>query len=93
MKLSAKYWPGQVMAYLEESDKRTSNLDEIEVNPRDLPFGCELVSYCDPRMGELLAKYDVVMGSSSHRQNHLGALWRSIEVPNLFVSEYSLKTH
>ena len=92
MKLYAEYWPGPVITYMEESEKRTSNLDEVEVNPSDLPFGCELVSYKDPNIGDLLAKHEVVMGSCSHRQTHLSALCRSIGVPFLFVSEFSLKT-
>jgi colanic acid/amylovoran biosynthesis glycosyltransferase len=92
MKLYAEYWPGPVVAYMEESNKRTSNLDEMEVNPSDLTFGCELVSYTDPNIGDLLAKHEVVLGSCSHRQTHLSALCRSIGVPFLFVSEFSLKT-
>lgn len=93
MNLTAQLWPGRVTAYLEESGKHTSNLDEIEVNPNDLPFACELVSYDDTRIGALLAKHEVVLGSNSHRQIQLVALCRSIGVPILFVSEYSFKTH
>jgi colanic acid/amylovoran biosynthesis glycosyltransferase len=92
MRLCAEYWPGSVMGYLEESDKQTRHLDEVDVTPSDLPFGCELVSYSDPKFGEALAKYDVVMGSVSYKQIHLSALCHSIGVPFLFVSEYSLKT-
>ena len=94
MNLYAEYWPGRVVAYFEKSDSRSSNLDEVDVNPADLRFGCEIVSYTDPKMRELLAKHEVVLGSTgAYRQYHLAALCRSLGVPFLFNSEFSFNTN
>jgi colanic acid/amylovoran biosynthesis glycosyltransferase len=94
MNLYAEYWPGRVVAFFERNDSRSSNLDEVDVNPSDLAFGCEFVSYADPKMGELLAKHEVVLGSTgAYRQVHLAALCRSLGVPFLFTSEYSFNTN
>jgi colanic acid/amylovoran biosynthesis glycosyltransferase len=93
MNLYAEYWPGRVVAYLERNDDRSSNLDEVDVNPSDLSFGYEIVSYTDPKMGELLAKHEAVLGSTdAYRQIPLADLCRSLGVPFLFTSEYSFNT-
>jgi glycosyltransferase involved in cell wall biosynthesis len=92
MKLYVEFWQAPVHLYLEEATHRSSNLDEIEVDPAELPFGCEIVSFMDEKLGERLAGHDLVMGSTSHRQNHLSGVFRALGIPFVYVTEYSLKT-
>jgi glycosyltransferase involved in cell wall biosynthesis len=77
---------------MEPTENQTWNLDEVEIDPAQLPFKVQAFSYDDPGLGQLLAGCRMVLGSVSHRQNHLSALCRSMGVPCAYISEYSLKT-
>ncbi len=85
-------WDDPVTAFIEPSQERTSNLDEIEVDPAKLPFRVEVISFLDPDLGRRLAGHRMVLGSVYHRQNRLSAVCRSIGVPCVTVAEFSLKT-
>ena len=50
------------------------------------------ISFDDPGLGRVLAGAKVILGSVSYHQNQLSSLCRSIGVPCVYVSEYSLKT-
>jgi colanic acid/amylovoran biosynthesis glycosyltransferase len=92
MRKYVEYWDGPVAAFMEPAHVPTSNLDEIEINPAKLPFTLKIVRFDDPNFGQLLAKHRLVLGSVSHRQNHLEALCRSSGLPCVYVAEFSLKT-
>ena len=85
-------WGGPVSAFMEPSDAPTSNLDEREYEPSDLPFQLQVVSFLDPGLGPLLAGHRLAHCAVSYRQNHLGGLCRAIGVPCVYTSEYSLQT-
>ena len=85
-------WDGPITAFMEPTHAATSNLDEIEVDPAELPFKLEVVSFDDPGLGRMLAGHRLALGSVHYRQNHVAKLCRSVGVPCVYVSEYSLKT-
>ena len=87
-----KYWDGPVTAYMQPTEERSWNLDEVEIDRARLPFKVEVISFDDPGLGRVLAGAKVILGSVSYHQNQLSSLCRSIGVPCVYVSEYSLKT-
>jgi len=89
----SKYWNGPVTALMEPSVDRSWNLDEVEIDPGQLPFKVEVTSYDDPGLGRILSGYRAILGSVSYRQNHLSKLCQSISVPCVYVSENTLRTH
>jgi len=86
-----EHWNGPVTAFMEPTHVPSSNLDEVETDPAKLPFKLEVVSFADSKLGQLVAGHRLALGSVSYRQNHLGALCRSIGVPCVYIAEYSLK--
>ena len=87
-----KEWNGPIAVFMEPIEDPTSNLDEIEVDPARLPFHLEVISYGDESLGDHLAGHRVALCTVSSRQNHLPSLCRSIGLPCVYVSEFSLKT-
>ncbi len=92
MKEYSNYWDGPISAFMEPTDVPTTNLDEYEVDPEQLPFKLEVVTYSDPKLRSLLAGHRLVLASVDYRQTHLAELCRSIGVPCVYVSEFALKT-
>lgn len=86
-------WPGAVKAILEPDVRDYSgNLDDRIVHAQDLPFQVEILSYQSPELLGHVAESAIVLGGADHRLNHLPKLCRSIRVPYVFVSEYTLRT-
>jgi colanic acid/amylovoran biosynthesis glycosyltransferase len=92
MRKYVEEWGGPVSAFMEPTNAGTSNLDEVEVDPADLPFKLEVTSFVDSGLGRKLNGHAVALCSLDYRQTHLAKLCRSIGVPCVYVSEYSLKT-
>jgi glycosyltransferase involved in cell wall biosynthesis len=87
----AKHWPEGVRVLLEPNDGPTGNLDEIPVDPSELPFDLRVVSFARG-LGAHLEGASVVLGASSYRQNHLARLCASLGVPCVYGLEYTLRT-
>jgi colanic acid/amylovoran biosynthesis glycosyltransferase len=85
-------WGNPVAAFMQPTETSTSNLDEFEVDPADLPFGLEVISYKSPELGRKLAGHQLILCSLTPGQDHLSKLCRSVGTPCVFVSEYTLKT-
>ncbi len=66
-------------------------LDQKAFRAEDLPFEIEVVSY-DTLSAEALSQAAVVLASADYQQNHISQLCRSVGVPCVYVTEYSLKT-
>lgn len=86
-------WPGSVKAIL-EPDVRThsGNLDDRVVQSHELPFQVDILSFQSSALLRHVAESSIVLGGADHRLNHLPAFCRSVEVPYVFVSEYTLRT-
>ena len=85
-------WDGPVLALMEPRDEATDNLDEVAVDPRELDFEVDVLSYDAPELGPRLAQGAVVLGGLGYRQNHVARLARAVGTPLVYGAEYTLKT-
>ena len=92
MELYRNLWGDSVTAFMEPIHAPTSNLDEEEFDIADLPFRLEVVSYKDPKLGQLLAGHRIALASLYSGQAHLSRVCQSVGVPCVYVSEYALQT-
>lgn len=88
----ARAWAAPVTVVLEPAAQATDNLDNVEIDPADFPFGLKVMRFDAPELFEEVRASRVVSPFASHRQNHLSALCRSAVVPCVYVAEYSLRT-
>lgn len=88
----AKLWNGPLVAVMEPTSDPSSSLDNVEVDPASLDFGVEVTSYDSPDLAARLGRSAVIFGGVSYRQNHLADLGRSLGVPVVFGTEYTLRT-
>ena len=86
------YWDGPVVLLIEPSPEPSNNLDNVIVDPRDLPFGLDVTSYDAIDLRAKLSNCAAVQGGVSCRQNHLSRLCQGVEVPFVYGTEYTLKT-
>ena len=92
MQKYVEYWDGPVIALMESRSSPTSNLDEVENDPRAIAIQTRSKrSNADPDLGRKLAGCRLVLGSTCFQMNHLSVLCQSIGVPCVYVSEYSLR--
>ncbi|MCC6578871.1 MAG: glycosyltransferase [Phycisphaeraceae bacterium] len=92
MRQYAGLWQGPVTAVMQPTNKASSNLDPIEVDPAKLPYKLVLANYPSGELESHLREGDVVMAGLCWQQNHISALCRKIGVPCVYVTEYALKT-
>jgi colanic acid/amylovoran biosynthesis glycosyltransferase len=88
-----KLWPGSVDVYMECSPNLYSNMDEIPVQPEDLPFRIHLLSFEEIEQAIVANKVAVVLLSLDDcRQSGFGAVCRRNGVASAYIAEYSLAT-
>ena len=92
MEKYAEYWPGPVLAIMEPDPDVGDSLDNIAVDPDQLPFGVKVMSYKSPDLKPFLAEAALVQSGPIYSQNHIPYWCRELGVPCLFVTEYTLKT-
>jgi glycosyltransferase involved in cell wall biosynthesis len=85
-------WSDPVTVVLEPALQATNNLDNIEVDPGELPFVLKVMRFDAPDFKREVLASCVVSPFASHRQNHIAALCRRAGVPYVYVAEYSLRT-
>lgn len=89
----AKRWQGKLHVILEEGEHIYNNLDNIEIDLARPPFPMSLVkSYQDLKNHPDWLQNAVVLASAAHQQNHIAALCATLDVPCVYVTEYTLKT-
>ena len=87
-----RHWGGPVRVLAEETDEADGNLDPRAVDPRELPFGLQIVDYQSPEAQSLLVESAVVLLAMHHRQLELADFCVRAGIPAVFVTEYTLKT-
>lgn len=89
----AELWSGSVKALMQVASpsKGYAVLDQKAFRANELPFEIEIVSY-NTLSAETLSQASVVLASADYQQNHISQLCRSVSVPCVYVTEYSLKT-
>lgn len=99
MKAHQQFWDGRMLAVVEPKPGalvaagrgHLAGLD-LEVNPKDLEFDLELVSYSSPEVKKHLARCAVALGSLQHQQVHLVDWAMEVGAPFVYCSEYTIKT-
>jgi glycosyltransferase involved in cell wall biosynthesis len=85
-------WDGPMELLLRPTDQPTDNLDNVEVQPGDLPFGLRVLALDDPAVKPLLAQAGVVLGGLCHEQSHLAGWSAEAGTPFAYTTEYTLRT-
>lgn len=88
----ARLWPGHVTTLVRIGTQRSSDMDHVEVFPRDLPFGVEVRPDDDQTLAQRLSQAVVVLAFLSPGEAHIAAWCRRIGVPLVYYSEYSPHT-
>ncbi len=91
-----KYWDGQLVAICEpaadSSADRALGGDDVEVDPRELPFELFVANFDGEQARRVLAMLTVAAVGVDYRSTHLSRWGRELDVPVVYGSEYSLKT-
>ena len=88
----AACWDGRLRVLMEPVDQPTDNLDNEAFDPRELPFDVVVTRFDSAALPELLAGASVVLGGLCHQQLRLAGIGRSLGIPIVYTSEYSLRT-
>jgi colanic acid/amylovoran biosynthesis glycosyltransferase len=88
----AELWPGPVTAVLPPTDVPPPNLDPVEARRQDLRFGLKVLSYDAPELRSLVRGAGLVHWNPHHQLHDLGDVLSEAGVPNVYVTEYSLRT-
>lgn len=88
-----KLWPGSVSVLVEASETVSSNLDNVTLNPDELPFKIKVCDFTDvASMQNHFADAALILAGLDYRQVNLWRHARNVSVPLVYISEYSLKT-
>lgn len=88
----AARWPGEVQVLIEAAATASDDLDHVRYDAEPRPFSLEVVDYKDPSLAERLSGAAVVLGALGVEQNGIATMCRSVGVPFVPVSEYTLQT-
>lgn len=91
----AKHWPGSITVHIERSDEAGSNLDQMEVQPRDVPFELRWIAKDESderRFLPMMESSDLILAALVDKHVCLAQQCRAHGVPLVYVSEYSVKT-
>jgi colanic acid/amylovoran biosynthesis glycosyltransferase len=99
MKAHQEFWDGRMLAVVEPKPGsevaaargHLAGLD-LEINPKDLEFDIELLSYDSTEVKKQLARCAVALGSLQHQQVHLVDWAKEVNAPFVYCSEYTIKT-
>ena len=87
--LYREHWRGPIRLLIEERQGESENLDNLPVDPAELPFEVELVDFTAPDLAARLAGAALVFGTTSYRQVDLPALCRRLGIPCVLGTEYT----
>jgi glycosyltransferase involved in cell wall biosynthesis len=83
-----KYWTGEIVVFLEADFQPSPNLDNVVVSPQKLPFQLEIVNLDTLHPDHL----SLVLVSAGFRQNRISKICQSLDIPCVYITEYSFKT-
>ncbi len=87
-----KRWHGPVVVLVSRAQSASSNLDTMLVKPSDVPFGLEWRPESDAELTQRIAHAQLVLGTLVHRNTGLVQLGRQVNVPVVYITEYSVET-
>ena len=100
MEAHGKFWDGQTVllcepkpeSELEANKDRTLGGDNVEVDPKDLPFELVIGDFEGDDIRRALRTLTVGMAGIGYRSTHLSKWGREMGVPIVYGAEYTLKT-
>ena len=87
-----KRWGGPVVVLGGETRIPSTNLDTVHVTPDDVPFGLAWRPRDDAALLERLADARLVLATLVDRNTRLAQLCAAINVPVVYITEYTLRT-
>lgn len=90
--LLAKLWSDPVRVLIEQDPRKKEMLEQIIVNPKDLPFELHVVSYKSITPACLLKDTAVVLTATGYKHNHISKTCKQVNVPCIYYLDYDLKT-
>ena len=87
-----KRWNGRVVVLVSRAQSPSSNLDTILVKPGDVSFGLQWREENDAKLSERIADARLVLATLVHCNTGLSQLCRQLNVPVVYITEYSVQT-
>jgi colanic acid/amylovoran biosynthesis glycosyltransferase len=85
-------WNGPVMAVMHPQESVTDNLDNIRIAQNELGFRVQAVPFGSNALRELVRRAGFVHWGPHHLAGDLGEVLSLSRVPNVYSTEYALKT-
>lgn len=100
MEAHAQHWEGDLACVCEPvpESELTDNLDRalggdnVEVDPRDLPFELVVADFESAEAKRTLAESTIAMAGIGYRATHLSEWGAELDVPVVYGTEYDLRT-
>ena len=88
-----KFWSGPLAVYIGAIEHDTGDMDLVSVQPKDLPFGIEVLPFSEIEKAIVADRSAVVLLSlDDFEQSGLSAICHKHGTPSCYVSEYSHAT-
>jgi len=87
----ATRWNAPVRVLLRQTDIENDNLDNQRISRYDLPFEIEIADFFSNEMTEKISGSALVLAAVGHQQNHISRLCNQMNIPCIYVTEYSLR--
>lgn len=87
-----KRWHGPVVVLVSRAQSPSSNLDTMLVKPGEVSFGLQWRQENDAKLSERIADAELVLATLVHRNTGLSQLCRQLNVPVVYITEYSVDT-
>lgn len=84
-------WPGKMRLLIEQDPTKKELLETVTVNPDELPYELQIVSYKNLKPAVLLKKTSIVYSAVGAKHNKISQYCKSAGVPCIYISEYSFK--
>jgi glycosyltransferase involved in cell wall biosynthesis len=88
----AERWDGPVVTVMNPTAASTNNLDNVEVDPKDLPFGLHAVAFGSKALWERVRGAAVVLGGPHYQLRGMSRRLRSMRTVSVPCVEYTLRT-
>src|ERR1700730_2881191 len=92
LQLFRKLWGGPVLHLCEPALKQSYNLDNLDIDPRETSFSTVCGRFSDEFFRASIPKASLVLTSVGEKLNSVSAICKSIGVPCVYVTEFTLRT-
>jgi colanic acid/amylovoran biosynthesis glycosyltransferase len=85
-------WPGKMRLLIEQDPQKSELIETVSVNPKELPFEFQIVSYPHLKPKLLFEKTSIVYTAVGRKHNKISQYCQSAGVPCVYISEYNLNS-